>query len=170
MLYAAITLSYRNWIPSFTVIEEIGSKEEAAYSVSIYSTILTLFRFLLSGIKKKTSETLVIASNGMIFIVILCLLVYGMGFKTLMVFGSAILLGMIYSTYYPYVFALPKEYNKTISSKNSSNIMIFYAIGEGILVSIVGYLMSWFPLMLFISCLMMMIVNRVIVGKSINLL
>ena len=106
----------------------------------------------------------------MIGIVALCLLVYELGFKTLMVFGSAALLGMIYSTYYPYVFALPKEYNKTISSQNSSNIMIFYAIGEGILVSVVGYLMSWFPLMLFISCLLMMIVNRIIIAKSINLL
>ena len=108
MFYAAITLSYRNWIPSFTVIEEIGTKEQAAYSVSIYSTLLTFFRFLLSGIKKKTSETLIWASNGMIGIVIVCLFVYGIGLKTLMVYGSAVLLGIIYSKYYPYLFALPK--------------------------------------------------------------
>lgn len=80
-----------------------------------------------------------------------------------MLYGSASLLGIIFSVYYPFVFALPKSFNKTVSSKNSATIMIFYAIGEGILVSIVGYLMEWFdPIMLFFSCLVMMIANKIL--------
>lgn len=46
-IYAAISLSYRSWLPSFIVMEKISTKEVAAISVSIYSAVLTIFRFIL---------------------------------------------------------------------------------------------------------------------------
>ena len=50
MLYAAITLSIRNWYPSFVVIEDIGTKEQGAFSISLYSTAITITRFLVLGL------------------------------------------------------------------------------------------------------------------------
>ena len=82
-----------------------------------------------------------------------------------MVLGFAFFSGVIYSIYYPFTFALPQEFGKTFSGKNSSNVLIFYAIGEGMLVSAVGYLMMLTPLMLMVSCLIMAIINRFIIGK-----
>lgn len=110
-----------------------------------------------------TASILHLSSNGGIGVVLTALILFSFGHKFAMLFGSAFFLGIIFSAYYPYMFALPKSFNRTISSKNSSTIMIFYAIGEGLLVSVVGILMEKIdPLMLFICCLVMMVFNKIL--------
>ncbi len=80
-----------------------------------------------------------------------------------MIYGSAFFLGITFSAYYPFLFAVPKIHGKMISSKNSATMMIFYAIGEGILVAFVGYLMVLVnSMMLFICCLIMIIINKIL--------
>ena len=65
----------------------------------------------------------------MIVVMSLAIILFSLGYKFLMIYGSALLFGILFAAYYPYVFALPKSYNKAVSSKNSATIMIFYAIG-----------------------------------------
>lgn len=86
-----------------------------------------------------------------------------------MIFGSAFFLGALFSPYYPFLFAVPKVHGKMVSSKNSATMMIFYAFGEGILVSVVGYMIILIhPLMLFICCWAMMTTNKILLMKIIE--
>ena len=54
---------------------------------------------------------------------------YIVGLYMLMIYISIVFLGILFSSYYPSLWAVPKTYGKIISSKNSATMMIFYAIG-----------------------------------------
>ena len=100
----------------------------------------------------------------MIGIVACSLIFYGFGYGILLVFGSALLLGITFSVYFPYLLALPNKYGYTISAKNSSNLMIAYATGESVVSALVGFLMRFHPIMLYVTLLIAMIINRYVFG------
>lgn len=84
-----------------------------------------------------------------------------MGFQLILIFGSSIILGIIFSSYVPYVYALPSEYNMGFTEKGTCNTIIAYAIGEAVVTALIGCLMQWIhPIMLFITMLLFSILNR----------
>lgn len=66
---------------------------------------------------------------------------YWIQFYIFVVFGSAIILGIIFASYVPYLYALPSKYDKIFTPNNTFNTVIYYAIGEAVVSGIVGYLM-----------------------------
>lgn len=107
----------------------------------------------------------------MIGIVVCSLISYALKFYFVLVFGSALFLGIAFSAYFTYLLALPNNYGYTISAKNSSNLMIAYATGEAVVSAFVGVLMSLIhPLMLFVSLLVAMIINRSVLKNVISIL
>jgi hypothetical protein len=77
------------------------------------------------------------------------------------VFGSAVILGMLFSSYTPYLYALPSHYGKVLTPNNTLNTVIYYSIGEAVISSVVGYLMEWIhPIMLFVALLFLAFLNK----------
>jgi hypothetical protein len=86
-----------------------------------------------------------------------------------MVYGSAALLGILYASYVPYLYALPSKYNKIFTPNNTYNTVIYYAIGEAIVSAIIGYLMEWIHhIMLFVSLLILAIINKFVLNITIT--
>ena len=86
-----------------------------------------------------------------------------------MLFSSALMMGTIFSPYYPYLYSLPAKYGVKLHRDNSFNSMIFYAAGEAGTCAIIGELMAWIhPLMLFISLSGLSIINWILMGKTVN--
>lgn len=171
MLYAAITLSYRSWLPSFAVMEHITEKQSAALSISIYSGVLTGFRFFFTFWNPDTIKSLHYVSSILIGVLFLSLGAYWAGVHFFVVFGSAIILGMLFASYVPYLYALPSRYGKVFTPGNTLNTIIYYSIGEAVVSSIIGYLMEWIhPVMLWISLLLLAVVNKWLLERTIILL
>ncbi len=86
-----------------------------------------------------------------------------------MVFGSAVILGILFASYAPYLYALPNRFNKVFTPNNTFNTVIYYAIGEAIVSAIIGYLMDWIHhLMLFVALLVLSIMNRFLLKATIS--
>ncbi len=86
-----------------------------------------------------------------------------------MVFGSAVILGILFASYVPYLYALPNRFNKVFTPNNTFNTVIYYAIGEAIVSAIIGYLMDWIHhLMLFVALLVLSIMNRFLLKATIS--
>lgn len=86
-----------------------------------------------------------------------------------MLFGSAILMGTIFSPYYPYLYSLPAKYGVRLHRDNSFNSIIFYAVGEAGTCAIIGELMAYIhPLMLFIVLFGLALINWVMMGVAIG--
>ena len=150
LVCSSITLSIRSWFPTFCIVLDITDKEYAALSVSLYSATLTIFRLISVFVDFDLVKMLTNQTKGVITVLICSLLAYLFDFKLLVVFGSAAVLGVLFSAYFPCLLALPNRYGYVISSKNSSMMMIFYAIGEAGVSAVVGIVMSIIhPLMLF---------------------
>jgi hypothetical protein len=96
-------------------MEKISTKEMAAISVSIYSAVLTIFRFIFMLWNPDVVQSLVHASQILIVTLMGSILSYMMGFEYTLIFGSSIILGVIFSSYVPYVYALPSEYGMSFT-------------------------------------------------------
>jgi hypothetical protein len=128
-IYAAISLSYRSWLPSFIVMQNFATKEMAALSVSIYSGVLTIFRFVYMLFNPNIIKSLFYSSEILILILFISTASFFLGIQMILIYGSSIILGMIFSSYVPYLYALPSEYNMTFTEKGTCNTIIAYAIG-----------------------------------------
>ncbi len=109
-LYAAISLSYRSWLPSFIVMQNFASKEVAAISVSIYSAVLTIFRFVFMLWNPDIIKTLTYSSQILIITLIIFIMSFFLNIQIVLIFGSSIILGILFCSYVPYVYALPSEF------------------------------------------------------------
>lgn len=86
-----------------------------------------------------------------------------------MIFSSSILMGMLFSPFYPYLYALPSKYNIELNSDNSFNALIYYAAGEAGTCAVIGELMAWIhPIMLFVSVFVLSIVNFIIMKYTVK--
>ena len=96
---------------------------------------------------------------------------YWGGIHFIVVFGSAAILGMLFASYVPYLYALPSRYGKSFTQEYTMNTVIYYSIGEAVISSIIGYLMLWIhPIMLLVSLLVLAIVNKWLLERVIGLL
>lgn len=69
-------------------------------------------------------------------------------------YWSSITIGIAYSSMYPLAYTLPVEFDQKISDSQASTIMLISMLGEGILTTLIGYLMKLFgPQTLFIFLL-----------------
>lgn len=83
------------------------------------------------------------------------------GFEYTLIFGSSIILGIIFSSWVPYVYALPSEFGMSFTEKGTCNTIISYAIGEAVISALIGCLMEWIhPIMLFGTMFLFSILNR----------
>ncbi len=57
---------------------------------------------------------------------------------------SAITFGMCNSSMFPLLFSIPTEYSLDVTASQGANFMIWAAMGEGVLSTLVGYMMAWF--------------------------
>jgi hypothetical protein len=121
-------------------MEKISSKENAALSVSLYSIFLTTFRFVFLLINIQLETLLRYTSIGLLITIIASILSYNHS-DIFIVFGSSMILGVLFSSYVPYLYALPSRYGKKLSSNSTSNTIIAYAIGEAVVSAVIGYLM-----------------------------
>jgi hypothetical protein len=87
----------------------------------------------------------------------------------ILIYGSSIVLGMIFSAYVPYIYALPSEYGLSFTETGTCNTIIAYAIGEAVVSALIGCLMDWIdPIMLFIMMFLFAVLNRFYVLKTIK--
>lgn len=94
--------------------------------------------------------------------ILLCLVAHYLNYGMFVVFGSSILLGVAFSSYYPLMVSVPSYYHYEVTTKNSSTFMIGYAIGEAGLSALVGFGMDIFePVFLFYCMLAMGITLKV---------
>ena len=168
-LYSSIALTFRVWIPSFSTILNITSKEIAALLVAVYGCFLTCFRFMFTYWSPDTAISLRRFSLICIIVLAASLFLYKMQMYLIMIFGSSILMGIIFSPFYPYLYALPSKYGLTLTTENSFNMMIFYAAGEAGTCAIIGELMARIhPLMLFVSLFILAIANYILMNNTIS--
>lgn len=52
-----------------------------------------------------------------------------MDWDTVIIFGSSVVLGVLFASYVPFLYALPSEFNMVFSQQGVSNTIIYYAIG-----------------------------------------
>lgn len=168
-LYAAISLSYRSWLPSFIVMQHLASKQSAALSISIYSLTLTVFRFVFMFWNPDIVKTLHYATQVLIITLIASIISYFLHVQIILIYGSSIVLGVIFSSYVPYVYALPSEFGVKFTEQGTCNTIIAYAIGEAVITAFIGCLMNWVhPIMLFLMMLLFSILNIFYIAKTIK--
>lgn len=108
-------------------------------------------------------------TNFVIVVVTVAIVSYWFEWYFLMVYGSAAVLGILYASYVPYLYALPSRYDKVFTPNNTYNTVIYYAIGEAIVSAIIGYLMEWIHhIMLFVSLLILAVINKFVLTITIS--
>ena len=96
---------------------------------SKYSFVLTAFRFFFTYLNPDAILCLHFVSYSIIAVIFFSILCYMIGLYMIMVFGSAIILGILFASYVPYLYALPNRFNKVFTPNNTFNTVIYYAIG-----------------------------------------
>ena len=51
---------------------------------------------------------------------------------------------MCYSSMFPLLLAIPTDYNMQVTAAQNANFMMWCAMGEAVLATLVGYSMAWF--------------------------
>ena len=109
---------------------------------TLFWIFMTIFRFYLAFIKSSSSKKLKILIEFNVYSGIISLiLIYFDLFKEAC-FISTFLFGLSMSVIYPIVFTFPIEEGLTLLDSQSSNIITAGVISQGILTSLVGYLMQ----------------------------
>lgn len=87
-------------------------------------------------------------------------------------FYSCVVFGITISVMFPLLFSVPVELGFSITSDESSDIMICAALGEGVIAVIVGYFMNFFGInMLFYSILgisFILLITLIVMVKLLN--
>ena len=70
---------------------------------------------------------------------------------------------MINSVLYSFYYSLPAEYGLRISLNDSSKFIVWYSLGEIVLISITGFLMAYaHPIALFVFTFFLALINRML--------
>ena len=100
---------------------------------------------------------------------IVSILSYYFSFDVVLIYGSSIVLSMVFSSYVPYLYALPSEFKVSFTETGTYNTIIAYAIGEAVITALIGCLMKWIqPIMLFVMILIFSILNRYYVMRTVE--
>ena len=105
----------------------------------------------------------------LILTLIMSILSFFFDIHFILIYGSSIILGIIFSSYVPYIYALPSEFKLSFTETGTCNTIIAYAIGEALISALIGCLMDWIdPIMLFVMMLLFSLLNKFYVSKTIK--
>ncbi len=167
--YGAFTLALRGLLPNYAVMDKITDKATASLSISLYSLFITFFRFVFLFFKLDSVKMIKGSHNILLVASIACLVLHYFEYGMAVVFGSTIVMGMAFSSYYPLMLALPSLFGYEVTSSNSSTFFMGYSIGEAVISSIIGYLMALTaPVFLFYSLLVLVIMMKLIFTSVLN--
>lgn len=142
-LYVGLESAYGGWISSYAVLTGIYSKEQATIFPSIYWVSITALRLGMAFIKMGSADKLKCLLNiNITTSIISVILVKAFGMISLACYFSSVLLGIAYSSMYPLILTLPTELNLDMLSSQTTKIITFAAMSEGILSMAVGYSME----------------------------
>jgi hypothetical protein len=95
----------------------------------VYSTVITVSRFAFAYYSPDTIKSLNIMSYSIVGVMLFSLVCYFLGLNLILVFGSSASLGILFSSYVPYLCAIPSYFSQVYTTSNLFNTIIFYAIG-----------------------------------------
>lgn len=114
-------------------------------------------------------KTLNYSTQVLIITLIASIMSYFLNIQIILIYGSSIVLGVIFSSYVPYIYALPSEFMLSFTETGTCNTIIAYAIGEAVITAFIGCLMNWVhPMMLFVMMFLFSILNRFYIFKTIE--
>ncbi len=90
---------------------------------------MTTFRIVFTFWNPDTVKALNYSSWILIGAIMGAIFAYWARMNYFVVFGTSAIIGMLYSTYYPYLYALPNYYDKVFTPNNTFNTIIYYAAG-----------------------------------------
>ena len=151
-IYLGAEIGFTGWISSYVVMLDLDTKEGATRFPALFWVFITIFRFAFAGVPGKTSSKLIILTLFKICVYLLSIILTMIGFKLFAVYWNSILLGIAYSSMYTFMYTISLEFKQSINRSQTASIMTFANLGEGVLCTIMGYLMILFsPIALFYS-------------------
>ena len=86
-----------------------------------------------------------------------------LGWKFYLVYVTPMIFALINSVMYSFYYSLPAEYGLRISLNDSSKFILWYSLGEIVLVSITGFLMVYtHPMAMFVFMFFLALINRML--------
>ena len=86
-----------------------------------------------------------------------------LGWKFYLVYVTPMIFALINSVMYSFYYSLPAEYGLRISFNDSSKFILWYSLGEIVLVSITGFLMVYtHPMAMFVFMFFLALINRML--------
>ena len=158
-IFASIEHSFQTWFSPFAVMMGYLSKETAAFVVAIMTLLRIYTLFVKVGAIKYTE----ISSIGNVFVFLSGIGAFALGWEVYLVYVAPLLFALANSVLYSFYYSLPAEYGLKIGLADSSKFILWYSLGEIVLVSITGYLMAYtHPMALFVFMLLLAIINRML--------
>lgn len=166
-MFAVIEHSYKTWYPTFCVMLGYVTKEEGAFNVSMIALFVTAFKFgNFHAVKALNVMTI-----GDLFLFTSTIFAFFLGYPNYLIYISAVLFAAFNFAQYPFYYALPTYYKYTMSIKNGTTIIMSYAFGETLLVTLSGYLMDFIhPIALHFYILIFVIVTRLLYTNTLKVM
>jgi FHS family Na+ dependent glucose MFS transporter 1 len=131
LVYVGMEVGYGGWISTYGTITEIGTKEQAAYSSSIFWGAISLGRVIAVPFAVRYPTSLQLRT--LIYLSVISMLIAGLliltGMKWLTVFGCSALFGLALSAIYPLLMSMPTYLGFKLTAKKTSNYVVAGAIG-----------------------------------------
>lgn len=144
-VYVGMEVSYGGWISTYTTVTGVGTKEQAAYSSSIFWATISIGRVLAVpfAMRFPTATQLRTLVYGCVVSLAVGVVLVFTGMKWLAVYGISAIYGLAMSAVYPLFMSMPPYLKYRLTAKNTSNYVFAGATGESLLPIIFGYSISY---------------------------
>lgn len=131
LMYVGMEVGYGGWIATYATITEVATKEQAAYSSSIFWAAISLGRVLAVpfAVRYPTSLQLRILVYCSVATMLFCNFLVLIDWKMLVVYGCSALYGLSISAIYPLIMSMPTFLGFKLTAKNTSNYVVAGAMG-----------------------------------------
>lgn len=137
-------LGFGNWIPSYAVMGQVATKQEAINFSSLFWLAMTIFRFAAGCLPFNATKKMILLEFALIGSILVSILMISNGRVIMACYFGSFAFGMCFSPMFPLMLTLQTDYNLEMTAKQNANCMLASSVGEGGIVMIIGYLMSWF--------------------------
>ena len=149
-LYFGEETGFAGWISSYAVMMNLDTNIGATRYPAIFWISMTILRLVSAVLPGKVSEKLIFLTKLQILTYVISIILTMLGFTLFAVYWNSILVGAAYSTMYALIYTLSIEFKQSITQAQTATIMMFGALGEGVLCTVIGYTMNIFsPIALF---------------------
>lgn len=144
VLYATEEIGMSSWIPTYSIKANVSNIEHSGFYSMLFWLPNCLFRLIWIWIPMEFYQKLKTIIVSLLGVTIITVFLQMSGEYELVCLVGPIASGILLSNLYAFFLALPVQSGFTFTNSNSANFVIASCLGEAVLITPIGWSLSYF--------------------------